>query len=371
MDEKSPYQKIKNGVIAREKLKLVSDGSVPYEDMRSLVGNTTAHEIYRIVMRMRFPTREYMMKDGKKKEIYPMEGKLTKDEYETVKDLVSFDVKRGKFITEKPMMVIQRLSKARMLKGDRFSALKYAIAVSSGDIEMAKQTADFWKIYMQTVDEGLVDLLRKARFTGRFEDFVVNVKNKANLQMDDMMEKIHDMPPIYRATFVDENNKKYVVLTGGYGAKGRNVYSDYVVMWDENVMNENASKVINSFLLGSIDNVLFSGVGRLVEQNRYEYLLYYLMDYTKFSLTRDEITHKYILMAGIEVDDDIAIPIFRDEFASLEEARMFVKRELIPKYMEASAEYEKLVDEFMKKMEGQMKMMKEMYKEPEIGGMYG
>jgi len=357
---KPPYKKLKDG------LKMVADGSVVFDDMKATVGTTTSREVLNIVRKMRFPTK--IKRNGKT--LFVMEGNLTKDEYEVVKDIVEFDIKLGKYITEKsPDAVLTKLFKAGKLTGDRFAGLKYAIAVSSGDMDVARQTLDYWKLYMQSYRPELVNVVKKAKFIGSFEDFTVQVRNKVGLNLVEMVDMISDMPPIYRAIYEDKSGKRYVVLNGGYGGQNKNVFQNYTIMWDEDILKQDAGVVVNSFLLGSIDHVLFTGTGRLIEEYKQDSLVYYLLDYLKFSLMEDKVSHKYIVMAGLDIGD-VAIPVVRGEFNTIEEAKRFIEKEVIQKYMEAQAEKEELVKKAWEMIKEQEIAMEKQERELEIGGMY-
>lgn len=362
------YREMKEGAKAMEALGM--NAMMGVEEFSINVGSASGRDIFNLVRKMRFPKRVKI--NGK--DMYPMEGTLTKKEYELVKDLVQFDIKRNQYLTDKPLQVLKRLFDNNMLKGDRYAGLKYAIAVSAGNMQSAEETAFLWRNFMNLYNDDNLKLLKSAKFVGTYEQFIIHEKSKYDLSLDDLPEQISDMPPIWKTIYVDDKGKKYVLLVGGYGVQKDNIYSGLAVFWDEEVLMKDAGKVLNAFHLGSIDHTLFTGTGRIIEENRYdEALLYYIMEYTKFSVVQDKYTHKYIAMAGLDMGNGIAIPLVRGEFQTYEEAKKFIMHEIVPQYLEAKEEYQRLINRIEKEMEKQREMEKNMskMKEISIGGMYG
>ena len=356
-----PYKLLKKGV---DKL----NGVPLSEDLAVDAGFASARDIFNVVLKMRFPKREKL--NGK--EIFPMEGTLMEKEYGVVKDLVEYDIKRGQYITQKPALVIKRLFNAKLLKEDRYSALKYVISVSAGNMEHAEQTTFLWRTMINLYNDENVKLLRKAKYVGSYEDFSERIKNNHKLSMDDMVEQISDAPPIWKSIFEDKEGKRYVLLVGGYGVHKDNLFSGLAVFWDDSILQENAGKVLNAFQLGSIDQSLFTGTGRIVEEDSHDAsLLWYILEYTKFSMVQDKYIHKYIVMAGLDTERGMALPLVRGEFKSYNDAKSFIINEVVPQYQEAKGEYQKLIERVSKELDKKKEMEKSMNKEISVGGMYG
>ena len=311
-------------------------------------------EIVKMIEQVRIGDR--IVKDGQ--EYYIINGYIGEKELKAAGKLIKYDENLKEYITQHPQEFIKLAIKNGALIGDVLAAQKYLAAVKNGRYNLAEQIDIAWRAFNNMVNDKVKDILSKAKFVGKFWESKVWL-NKKGLYLSGMPKQLSHNPPVYRTLYEDEQGNKYF----GLSAIPLSGEETPVVIWKlEDIANESKVDVIDAYKVALYQQVLFTGMGRVIESGKIKNMLYTLIDFVKYDIIRDEKENKYILNVGLDMGEFI-LPVLSEEFDDLKKALKFLKEEVIQKYFEFEEKIEKMfgIDR---------QMSKDKDNDIGIGGMY-
>ena len=314
------------------------------------VSEINDREVVNIVGRMRIGDK--IRRNGE--EYYIINGHIGDREIKSAGDLIEYDESLKEYITKSPREFITKAIKGNALLGDVYSAYKYLVAVKNQQYDLAKQTEIAWRGLLHLLNDNTRRILGKALYNGEFWDFR-RWASENQLFVKDMPRQISQNPPIHVVGYEDKDGKEYLSfssINAGWD------YGAVILLPKDELNKESMANVVDTVKLAYYQHMLFTGMGKVLEQGWLgDNIFYALINYLNYDIVKDEATNEYEVRVGADVNDHI-LPILVERFPTYEEAKKFLKEEVINKYFEFERKFEQMLREAEKQ------------ESKDLGGMY-